>query len=84
MIVGLWCAHPERNLRPSIRQTIHALNFEAPLPILPSNMPETTHLAPVVNRHSMSPSVPSVVIDYKEGKNPFSSDSYTNSSLSTS
>ncbi|XP_059447428.1 L-type lectin-domain containing receptor kinase IX.2-like [Corylus avellana] len=39
MIVGLWCAHPDRNFRPSIRQTIHVLNFEAPLPILPSNMP---------------------------------------------
>jgi hypothetical protein len=50
MIVGLWCSHPNRNLRPSIREAIHVLNFEAPLPILPSNMPETAHLAPVVNR----------------------------------
>jgi serine/threonine protein kinase len=36
MIVGLWCVHPDRNLRPSIRQTIHVLNFEAPLPVLHS------------------------------------------------
>jgi serine/threonine protein kinase len=50
MIVGLWCSHPNRNLRPSVREAIHVLNFEAPLPILPSNMPGTTHLAPVVNR----------------------------------
>jgi hypothetical protein len=50
MIVGLWCSHPNRNLRPSIREAIHVLNFEAPLPILPSNMPGTADLAPVVNR----------------------------------
>jgi serine/threonine protein kinase len=42
MIVGLWCAHPNRNLRPSIRQTIHVLNFEAPLPILPIKYARTT------------------------------------------
>ncbi|KAK2983192.1 hypothetical protein RJ640_018537 [Escallonia rubra] len=30
MIVGLWCAHPDNNLRPSIRQAIHVLNLEAP------------------------------------------------------
>ncbi|KAJ6389022.1 hypothetical protein OIU77_027388 [Salix suchowensis] len=39
MIVGLWCAHPDRNIRPSIRQVIHVLNSEAPLPDLPSKMP---------------------------------------------
>ncbi|CAH2042939.1 unnamed protein product [Thlaspi arvense] len=32
MVVGLWCAHPDHNLRPSIRQAIQVLNFEAPLP----------------------------------------------------
>jgi hypothetical protein len=36
MIVGLWCAHPDRNLRPLIRETIHVLNFETPLHFLPS------------------------------------------------
>ncbi|KAK1568198.1 hypothetical protein Q3G72_021591 [Acer saccharum] len=39
MIVGFWCAHPARNLRPSIRQAIQGLNFELPLPNLPSKMP---------------------------------------------
>ncbi|XP_058191321.1 L-type lectin-domain containing receptor kinase IX.1-like [Rhododendron vialii] len=39
MIVGLWCAHPDHNFRPKIRQTIHMLNFEAPLPILPPKPP---------------------------------------------
>uniref|UniRef100_M1CYH9 non-specific serine/threonine protein kinase n=1 Tax=Solanum tuberosum TaxID=4113 RepID=M1CYH9_SOLTU len=39
LIVGLWCAHPDNNCRPSIRQAIQVLNFEAPLPTLPPNMP---------------------------------------------
>ncbi|KAE8008295.1 hypothetical protein FH972_004817 [Carpinus fangiana] len=84
MIVGLWCAHTDRNLRPTIRQTTHVLNFEAPLPILPSNMPGTTPLALVANRHPMPLSMSSAVTDYEEGRNPFSSDTYTNSSLSAS
>ncbi|CAA0841080.1 L-type lectin-domain containing receptor kinase IX.1 [Striga hermonthica] len=37
--VGLWCAHPDRTLRPSIRQAVRALNFEADLPRLPNRMP---------------------------------------------
>ncbi|KAI4967387.1 hypothetical protein ZWY2020_027890 [Hordeum vulgare] len=32
MVVGLWCAHPDRGMRPSIRQAMNALRFEAPLP----------------------------------------------------
>ncbi|KAI8532442.1 hypothetical protein RHMOL_Rhmol11G0214700 [Rhododendron molle] len=40
MIVGLWCAHPDHNFRPKIRDVIHVLiNFEAPLPILPPKLP---------------------------------------------
>ncbi|CAN6560987.1 unnamed protein product [Malus baccata var. baccata] len=39
MIVGLWCAHPDYNFRPSIQQAIQVLIFEVPLPILPSEMP---------------------------------------------
>ncbi|KAK6945857.1 Legume lectin domain [Dillenia turbinata] len=49
MIVGLWCAHPDFSLRPSIRQAIQVLNFEAPLPILPSKMPVATYYAPPLN-----------------------------------
>nr|KYP61212.1 Lectin-domain containing receptor kinase A4.3 [Cajanus cajan] len=44
MIVGLWCAHPDHNNRPSIRQAIQVLNFEAPLPNLPSSLPVPTYL----------------------------------------
>ncbi|KAK9949315.1 hypothetical protein M0R45_004846 [Rubus argutus] len=39
VIVGLWCVHPDRSLRPSIRQAIQILNFEATLPNLSSKMP---------------------------------------------
>ncbi|CAK9153225.1 unnamed protein product [Ilex paraguariensis] len=46
MIVGLWCAHPDPSHRPSIRQAIHVLNFEATLPILPSQMPVPTYSTP--------------------------------------
>ncbi|KAI9071917.1 hypothetical protein K1719_046123 [Acacia pycnantha] len=42
MIVGLWCAHPDYKHRPSIRQAINVLNFEAPFPSLPSSYPELT------------------------------------------
>jgi serine/threonine protein kinase len=46
MIVGLWCAHPDVNLRPSIRQSIQVLNFEAGLPNLPPKKPVATYHAP--------------------------------------
>ncbi|KAJ4716754.1 Receptor lectin kinase [Melia azedarach] len=49
MIVGLWCAHPDENLRPSMKQAIHVLNFEAPLPNLPPRMPVPTYLSPPMN-----------------------------------
>ncbi|XP_020114222.1 L-type lectin-domain containing receptor kinase IX.1-like [Ananas comosus] len=40
MIVGLWCAHPDYNRRPSIKQAIGVLRFEIPLPALPPKMRE--------------------------------------------
>ncbi|KAE8654354.1 Retrovirus-related Pol polyprotein from transposon TNT 1-94 [Hibiscus syriacus] len=38
MIVGLWCAHPDFSLRPSIRQAIQVLHMETPMPNLPVKM----------------------------------------------
>ncbi|XP_041016590.1 L-type lectin-domain containing receptor kinase IX.1-like [Juglans microcarpa x Juglans regia] len=46
MIVGLWCAHPDRSLRPSIRQAIQVLHFEAAMPNLPLNMPVPLYHVP--------------------------------------
>jgi serine/threonine protein kinase len=37
MIVGLWCAQLGCKLRPSVRQAVSVLRFEAPLPSLPAN-----------------------------------------------
>ncbi|WRX16457.1 Protein kinase domain - like 10 [Theobroma cacao] len=49
LMVGLWCAHPNHNLRPSIRQAIQALNFEAPLPNLSAEMPIATYDVPTAS-----------------------------------
>ncbi|RLN23034.1 L-type lectin-domain containing receptor kinase IX.1-like [Panicum miliaceum] len=43
MVVGLWCAHPDYAHRPSIRQALNVLKFEAPLPVLPPKMPVPTY-----------------------------------------
>ncbi|KAK9077254.1 hypothetical protein SSX86_005591 [Deinandra increscens subsp. villosa] len=49
MITGLWCVHPDSELRPSMRQVIQALNFEASWPILPSKMPAVSYLTPAMS-----------------------------------
>ncbi|CAN6338896.1 unnamed protein product [Urochloa humidicola] len=46
MVVGLWCAHPDRSLRPSIRQAVNVLRREAPRPSLPARMPVATFMPP--------------------------------------
>ncbi|CAK9156019.1 unnamed protein product [Ilex paraguariensis] len=46
MVVGLWCCHPDHNHRPSMKQVINVLNFEAPLPSLPSKLPVPMFFAP--------------------------------------
>ncbi|MBA0815671.1 hypothetical protein Gohar_000430 [Gossypium harknessii] len=58
LIVGLWCVHPDPSLRPSIRQAIQVLKFEAPLPELPSSRPRPTYDAP--NTSEVRPSEPHV------------------------
>lgn len=49
MIVGLWCCHPDPTVRPSIRQVINVLNFEAPMPSLPSKLPVPMYFAPALS-----------------------------------
>ncbi|XP_038681019.1 L-type lectin-domain containing receptor kinase IX.1-like [Tripterygium wilfordii] len=46
ILVGLWCVHPNHTFRPSTRQVINVLNFEAPLPTLPSQMPVLAYVTP--------------------------------------
>lgn len=55
MIVGLWCAHPDRSLRPSIKQAIQVLNFEATWPSLPASMPVPVYHVPTPSMSSGEP-----------------------------
>ncbi|CAH2080583.1 unnamed protein product [Thlaspi arvense] len=55
MIVGLWLAHPDRSLRPSIRQAMHVLNFEAAMPSLPTKMPVPAYHQPSASTSSREP-----------------------------
>lgn len=83
MIVGLSCAHPDEHLRPSIRQSLHILNFDAPLPILPSKMPVPSYFAPPISASSLS-IMSYGLADSEGGMNKSSSYSYnTNSSQFT-
>ncbi|MFS7950016.1 putative non-specific serine/threonine protein kinase [Helianthus anomalus] len=49
MIVGLWCVHPDPELRPSIRKAIKVLNLEASLPLLPLKMPIASYSTPLAS-----------------------------------
>lgn len=51
MVTALWCAHPDRTRRPSIRQAMNVLRLEAPLPILPGDMPVAMFMPPVSGFH---------------------------------
>lgn len=46
LTVGLWCVHPDPNLRPSVKEVVQVLSFESPLPDLPKNMPVPNYQAP--------------------------------------
>ena len=63
LVVGLWCAHPNYNLRPSIRQATLVLNFESPLPDLPSKMP----LCPTVFRPPPTLNMPESAFSSSDG-----------------
>ncbi|KEH24604.1 lectin receptor kinase [Medicago truncatula] len=43
VVIGLWCANPNYSCRPSVRQVIQVLKFEASLPILSEEMFESTY-----------------------------------------
>ncbi|XP_024024090.1 L-type lectin-domain containing receptor kinase IX.1-like [Morus notabilis] len=62
LTVGLWCVHPDHNLRPSIKEVIQVLSFEAPLPDLPKNMPVPNYHAPenATIQVPLSTSVPTI------------------------
>ncbi|KAK2383422.1 L-type lectin-domain containing receptor kinase IX.1 [Trifolium repens] len=78
MIVGIWCAHPDPKNRPSIRQAIQVLNFEAPLPNLPSSMPVPTYLEGPLNSFTAPFSISGS--ETSQSQNIISFSSNTNSS----
>ncbi|KAF0914868.1 hypothetical protein E2562_032789 [Oryza meyeriana var. granulata] len=49
MAVGLWCAHPDRSARPSIRAAMAVLQSNGPLPVLPAKMPVPTYAPPMTS-----------------------------------
>ncbi|RZC87272.1 hypothetical protein C5167_029822 [Papaver somniferum] len=64
MVVGLWCAHPDRSFRPSMRQAIQVLNMEASIPNLPTKMPVPSYHVPELDLISSEPtSITSTSID---------------------
>ncbi|CAN6249903.1 unnamed protein product [Urochloa humidicola] len=54
LVVGLWCAHPDSAARPSVRQAMGVLQFEAPLPELPLEMPVANYGPPAGGSYSSS------------------------------
>ncbi|TKW29515.1 hypothetical protein SEVIR_3G400350v4 [Setaria viridis] len=62
MVVGLWCAHPDRSVRPTIRQAVNVLRFEAPQPRLPSKMPVATYWLPADRPGSTSSSLEAATV----------------------
>ncbi|CAL8151041.1 unnamed protein product [Prunus armeniaca] len=87
LIVGLWCAHPDYKIRPSIQQTIQVLNFEVPLPILPSKMPVASYFSPPLSFSILSGSTDlegGPGYGYNTNSSQFTTSSASNSSASTS
>ena len=54
LIIGLWCAHSECDRRPSIREAIQVLNFEASWPLLEFDTPRSSHHIPTLNEDASS------------------------------
>ena len=80
MVVGLWCCHPDPTIRPSIRQVIHVLNFEAPLPNLPSKFPIPMYFGSSMHLCEFSNTSP--ILTVSEDQTQFSGSSCsTNSSM---
>ncbi|KAK1431229.1 hypothetical protein QVD17_14537 [Tagetes erecta] len=77
MITGLWCVHPDSEFRPSMRQVVQLLNFEATLPILPSKMPVASYFTPSIIQNQILSSV-----DHTDSSNQTTSS--TTSSVSPS
>ncbi|KAF3792076.1 Proline-rich receptor-like protein kinase [Nymphaea thermarum] len=47
--VGLWCVHPDPERRPTMREAIRVLSFQAGIPNLPRKMPMLVYAQPPVD-----------------------------------
>ncbi|KAF8031198.1 hypothetical protein BT93_D0411 [Corymbia citriodora subsp. variegata] len=79
LVVGLWCAHPDHVARPSIREALNVLNFNALLPILPSKLPVLTYMAPL-----SAISMASIVSSHNTTTNNIEVSAFTTSSMQSS
>ena len=87
LTVGLWCCHPDSNHRPSIRQVINVLSFEAPLPNIPMTMPVPMYFAPPMNMCKFSYTSSASPTDsqgHQSGCSCNTCTSYTSTSLGSS
>lgn len=84
MVVGLWCAHPDYNLRPSVRQVISVLKFEAPLPNLPPKMPVAMYFAPPIHLCKFSYTSSDGTLKELEGSNIYGKTTSSSSATNTS
>ncbi|XP_075659923.1 L-type lectin-domain containing receptor kinase IX.1-like [Castanea sativa] len=82
MVVGLWCCHPDPTSRPSIRQVMHVLKFEASLPNLPSKLPVPMYVGPPMDLCKLS-NTSSGFTRSKDQTQCSCSSCSTNSSMST-
>ncbi|KAF3792083.1 L-type lectin-domain containing receptor kinase IX-1 [Nymphaea thermarum] len=54
MVVGMWCVHPDPERRPSMREAIRVLTFQAEMPRLPQKMPVPFYAPPPTNEFGSS------------------------------
>ncbi|CAL1363138.1 unnamed protein product [Linum trigynum] len=59
MVIGMACAHPNPDFRLSARQALQVLNFDAPVPLLPLNMPVPTYVVSAPSSTNLSSWMPS-------------------------
>ncbi|KAF4394837.1 hypothetical protein G4B88_002714 [Cannabis sativa] len=82
MVAGLWCCQSDPSFRPSIKQVVNILNFEAPLPNLPPKLPKPMYFAHSLNMDSTSYTTSTDTTTTRDQFRCTSSSSYTDSSTS--
>ncbi|KAF4404524.1 hypothetical protein G4B88_005910 [Cannabis sativa] len=82
MVAGLWCCQSDPSFRPSIKQVVNILNFEAPLPNLRPKLPKPMYFAHSLNMDSTSYTTSTDTTTTRDQFQYTSSSSYTDSSTS--